>query len=47
MKSALDCADLNVSFCDPNGRIEITEASVYVDDVCGPQLFEVDGKELE
>jgi hypothetical protein len=46
MESALDCANLNVSFSDPLGRVEITEASVYVDDVCGPQLFEVDGKDV-
>jgi len=44
VEKSLSCADLNVSFEDKRGSVKVTDASVEMDDVCGPELVEVDGE---
>lgn len=43
----LDAADLMVAFKDRDASVVVTEASVYIDDVAGPLLFEIDGEEVD
>ena len=47
LEAALDCADLNVSAHSREGSAQVTEASIYVDDVNYPYLFEVDGIDVD
>lgn len=42
-----DAASLNVTLKDHEAALKITEASLHVDDVEYPYLFEIDGKSLD
>lgn len=46
MEAALDCADFNLTLPSADARVKITEASVQLDDVSGPELFQVDGNDV-
>lgn len=47
LQEAVDCATLNVTLEHEEGTALITEASVYVDDIEFPYLFEFDGRDVE
>ena len=47
LSDCLDCADFNVSITGKHGDAKVTEASIEVDDVEYPRLFEFDGKDVE
>jgi hypothetical protein len=47
LASAMDCADLRISITETDGMVTLTEASLDVDDVEFPFLFEVDGIPIE
>jgi hypothetical protein len=47
LSDCLDCADLNVEISGKNGDAKVTEASIEVDDVEYPRLFEFDGENVE
>jgi hypothetical protein len=47
LSDCLDCADLNVDMMSKHGDAKVTEASIEVDDVDYPRLFEFDGKNIE
>ena len=47
LTNALDCANLDVKIQQPVGGVRLTEASVWVDDVEHPYLFEVDGVSVD
>ncbi len=43
----VDCLDLCFTLTDADSRIEITEASLSLDDADFPYLFEVDGEPVD
>lgn len=47
LSDCLDCADFNISIAGKYGNAKVTEASIEVDDVEYPRLFEFDGKNVE
>jgi hypothetical protein len=47
LSDCLDCADLNVKISAKHGDAKVTEASIEVDDVEYPRLFEFDGENVE
>lgn len=47
LATAMDCADLNIGIAAKDWAVTLTEASIEVDDVEFPFLFEVDGVPVE
>ena len=44
LRRVLDCIDLSRETLDDFSNMRLTEANIYIDDVDGPLLFEVDGE---
>ena len=47
LSKGLDTADLMVRIPERDGVLTLTEASIFLDDVNFPYLFEVDGHEVD